>query len=218
MKLAGIIWRWASGIVVGVFVAAYVLTLLVHNAFNLTDTTGSKFDVLSTKVLTATGTSQRWNMFAPNVGTVSHSPIVVLVFKDGRQIALHSQVEPDMPGWEGPGLIPNDLTGDARNYSWRFHLADGRIRKFESRAASYQDEWWRVRTTYARWRAVKWINEHPEERKNLARIELWRCVIRHPGYGRVLHCESVEVLPLRPYIEGKKWPIPIDPVYPPYWG
>lgn len=218
MNLAAKAWRWASTLVVALFVAAYLLTLLVHNSYNLVDAPDSDLDRLSGKLLTATGTSQRWNMFAPNVGTVSYSPVVVLVFHDGKRIALHSEVEPDLPGWDGPDVIPNNYEGDARNYAWRFHLADGRIRKFESRAASYKDEWWRVRTTYTRWRAVKWLKEHPGKRQHLQRIELWRCVIRHPGYGRVLHCESVEVLPLRPYVEGKKWPILIDPAYAPYWS
>ena len=218
MNLPLKIWRWASGLVIGVFVVVYVSALLSHNTLNLVKADGSKVDELSRKVLTATGTQQRWNMFAPNVGTLSYSPIVVLAFRDGRRIALHSNVEPDMPGWTGPDVIPNDLEGDRRNYAWRFHLGDGRFRKYENRAASHQNQWWRVRARYARWRATKWLSEHPHERRNLVRIELWRCVIRHPGYGNVLHCESVEVLPVSPYIEGDKWPIIIDPVYPPYWS
>lgn len=218
MKLAAKLWRYACGTVVGLFVSAYVLTLLVHNTYNLVEVPDSDIDRMSGKLLTATGTSQRWNMFAPNVGTVSYSPIVVVVFRDGTRLALHSQVEPDLPGWTDPGVIPNDYEGDARDYAWRFHVGDGRIRKYESRAASYKDEWWRVRTAYTRWRAVKWLNENPDQRRHVQRFELWRCVIRHAGYGRELSCESVEVLPLRPYVEGKKWPIWIDPMYAPYWS
>ena len=218
MKLLANIWRWGAGGVLGLLVAGYVLTLVVHNTYNLTGPSKSPIDEYSGKILSATGTHQRWNMFAPNVGTLSYSPIVVVVFKDGKRLALHSHVEPDLPNWAEDGLIPNDLEGEARDYSWRFHLGDGRIRKFESKAASAQDKWWRVRATFTRWRASKWLEENPGMRDKVKRFELWRCKIRHPGYGRKLHCEAVEVLPVRPYVEGDKWPIVIDPTYPPYWG
>jgi hypothetical protein len=217
MGVLATIWKWCSGLVVGLFVAAYVAALLVHNTCNLVGE-GSRIDRASDYALSATGTTQRWNMFAPNVGTLSYSPIVVLVFRDGRRVALHSEVEPDLPLWGESRPIPNEVKGDARNYDWRFHLGDGRIRKFESRVASYQDQWWRVRTTYARWRAAKWLAENPGKRTHLLRIELWRCKIRHPGYGSVLQCETVEVLPLRPHADVPLWPVRIDPTYPPYWS
>ncbi|MBZ0135088.1 MAG: hypothetical protein K8I27_01795 [Planctomycetes bacterium] len=218
MKLIIQIWRWGGMSIVGAFVACYVGALLAHNALGLVGNNESELGDFSGKVLSATGTSQRWNMFAPNVGTLSYSPIVVLAFKDGRRIALHSSVEPDMPNWTETFPIPNGVRGAVRNYSWRFHVADGRIRKYESRAASELPEWWRVRTAYARWRATKWLAEHPGEREKLQRVELWRCKIRHPGYGEVLHCETVEVMPVSPYAEGKLWPVAVDPTFPPYWS
>lgn len=218
MRLMATIWRWAGGLATGLFVCAYITTLVVHNIAGIADAESSGPGSFSKRLLTATGTTQRWNMFAPNVGTVSYSPIVVLVFRDGKRLALHSDVEPELPGWAGPDVLPNDATGEVRNYSWRFHLADGRIRKYESRAASYASEWWRVRSVYARWKATEWLKSNPGQRERLLRIELWRCAIRHPGYGNALHCESVEILPLSPYAEKERWPIPIDSTYMPYWS
>ena len=210
------LWKWGSALTVGVFVAGYLLTLVAHNIYRIFDNSpNSEWENRGIKVLSATGTTQRWNMFAPNVGTFSYSPIVVLVFEDGSRISLHSQVEPDLPGWDGGAPIPNTVEGDARNYEWRFHFADGRIRKFESNASKTDAGWFMLRTHYARWRATTWLEQHPDRRKDLRRIELWRAAIRHPGYGNELHCESTEILTIYPQLDGK-WPIPIDTGFPYY--
>ncbi|MCA8913412.1 MAG: hypothetical protein KDB82_17060 [Planctomycetes bacterium] len=209
--------RWGSGIVVGLFVFAYVATLLAENTCNLLNDPPKDIDRKSTQLLSAVGTTQRWNMFAPNVGTLSYSPIVVIVFKDGSRLALHSIVEPELPGWDHKYPIPNDVEGDVRNYAWRFHVGDGRIRKYETRAASSKPGWWKVRTNYTRWRVQKWLDAHPDRKDQIARVELWRAKIRHPGNGRVLNCESVEVLPISPGMDPD-WPVKIDPFFPLYRG
>ena len=227
MVWLGRLWRWGSGLVIAAFVVVYLSAVLLHNTFHLFDNLPSsgppgsmqaliaKSDKLSTDALTATGTSQRWNMFAPNVGTLSYSPIVVIVFKDGGRLALHSPVEPELPGWDKAYPITNDVEGAAREYNWRFHWADGRIRKFESRAASVKPNWWKVRTTYTRWRAQRWIDQHPERKDEILRIELWRAKIRHPGYGRSFTCEAVEILPVSPRSDPL-WPIDVEPYFLPY--
>lgn len=215
MLLAAGIWRWGSGLAIAVLVVVYLSALLVHNACNLTDQPPKEIDKQTTEILTATGTSQRWNMFAPNVGTLSYSPIVVIVFKDNSRLALHSVVEPDLPNWDHKYPIPNDIEGDARIYDWRMHIADGRIRKYETRAASSKPGWWKVRTNYTRWRVNKWLELHPESKSNILRVELWRAKIRHSGEGRVLTCESVEILPIHPALDPD-WPVRVDPFFPLY--
>jgi hypothetical protein len=217
LKLIAQLWKWGSGIFIGLLVCAYVATLVVHNTFNLfRDAPDPTLERLADNLLSATGTSQRWNMFAPNVGTFSHSPVVVLVMKDGSRVAIHSIVEPDTPNWTEPFLIPNEAPDEQRLYDWRFHIGDGRIRKYESRVVAPDYAWSRIRTIYARQRAEQWLAEHPGRKKDLQRIELWRVKIRHPGNGNVLCCESVEVMTLSPWGEGDRWPCKIDPTYPFY--
>ena len=210
------IWTWGSSLIVGVFVVGYLSTLLLHNTFRLFEDSPSNWlESRTSKVMSATATTQRWNMFAPNVGTLSYSPIVVIVFKDGRRVSLHSIVEPDMPGWTGSSPIPNDVEGEQRLYDWRFHIGDGRIRKFESNAAKSERAWSVLRTNYTRWRATRWLQAHPGRKKDVQRIELWRTAIRHPGYGGELRCDWVELLPLYPYTDDQ-WPVPVDPLFPLY--
>ncbi|MCB9934868.1 MAG: hypothetical protein H6840_04165 [Planctomycetes bacterium] len=213
------IWRWASGLFVGAFVVVYLAALLLHNTFNIhehpQDDTLRMLDGNSQRLLSATGTTQRWNMFAPNVGTLSYTPIVVIVFKDGSRVALHSIVEPELPNWEGATPIPNEVEGDARLYAWCFHIADGRIRKYESRAANAEPAWRGIRTNFTRWRAEAWLRENPGRRADIARIELWRAKVRHPGYGHELCCESVELLPIFPQAETH-WPVKVDYTFPFY--
>lgn len=213
------IWRWASGLLVGAFVVVYLAALLLHNTFNIHEhpqgDTLRELNSHAHNLLSAAGTTQRWNMFAPNVGTLSYSPIVVIVFKDGSRVSLHSIVEPDLPGWDGASPIPNHVEGDARLYAWRFHVADGRIRKYESRATETDPIWSAIRTNYTRWRAETWLLENPGRKRDIARIELWRTLIRHPGYGRELHCETVELLPIYPQIDPL-WPVPVDRTFPFY--
>jgi hypothetical protein len=211
------LWKWGSGVVIGLLVVAYIATLLVHNVSNLYREAPDKdLKRYSDNALTALGTSQQWNMFAPNVGTHSYSPVVVIVMKDGGRIVLHSIVEPDTPNWTEPFLIPADAGADVRAYDWRFHIGDGRIRKYESRAASAEFAQRRIRTIYARFRAQEWIARNPDRKEDIKRIELWRVKIRHPGDGCELCCEAVEVLSLDPWSEGDRWPVPIDPQYPFY--
>jgi hypothetical protein len=211
------LWKWGSGLVIGLLVCAFIATLLVHNISNLfAKAPNAELKKHADNLLSATGTTQRWNMFAPNVGTFSHSPVVVIVMHDGSRVALHSIVEPDTPNWTEPFLIPNEEGAEARRYAWRFHIGDGRIRKYESRVASHDYAWSRLRTIYTRKRAQEWIDENPGRRKDISRIELWRVKIRHPGYGQPLCCESIEVMSLEPWSEGDRWPVPIDPTYPFY--
>jgi hypothetical protein len=217
LKFAHKLWRWSSGLVLGLAVTTYILALVVHNLENLTPRESAReLKDQSDKLLSAVGATQQWNMFAPNVGTISYSPVVVIVMKNESRVALHSIVEPDMPNWEEPFLLPNETEGDARLYEWRFHIGDGRLRKYESRAASPEFIHRRIRTTYTRWRAEGWIAENPGRRKDVRRIELWRVKIRHPGDGLPLCCESTEVMPIYPWFEGDDWPVPIDPTYPFY--
>lgn len=211
------IWKWGSGLAIALLICAYIATLLVHNVSNLyREAPDPDLDRHAENILSATGTSQRWNMFAPNVGTFSHSPVVIIVMKDGSRIALHSIVEPDTPNWTEPFLIPNDADAETRLYDWRFHAGDGRIRKYESRVVNPEPGWSRLRTIYTRQRAEQWIADNPGRKKDITRIELWRVKIRHPGYGQPLCCESVEVLILDPWSEGDRWPVPIDRSYPFY--
>jgi hypothetical protein len=217
LKLIRQIWNWASGLVICALMCAFIATLLVHNISNLyAKAPDEDLKKYSDNLLSATGTMQRWNMFAPNVGTFSHSPVVVIVMKDDSRVALHSIVEPDTPNWTEPFLIPNEEGDDARQYEWRFHFGDGRIRKYESRVASPDPGWSQIRTIYTRKRAQEWITDNPGRKKDIQRIELWRVKIRHPGYGQPLCCESVEVLNVHPWGEGDRWPVQIDPTYPFY--
>jgi hypothetical protein len=139
----------------------------------------------------------------------------VIVFNDGSRVCLHSIVEPDLPGWQGESLIPNDVDDDQRQYEWRFHLGDGRLRKFESNAAKTDSAWTTLRTYYTRWRATRWLEENPGRRDDVQRIELWRAAIRHPGYGRELCCESVEIMPVYPHFDPQ-WPVRVDESFPLY--
>lgn len=209
-------WRWISGVVIACLVITYLGALLTHNLINLAgrDKAPKAADA-SLKLLTAAGTNQQWNMFAPNVGTISVSPVVVIVMTNGRRIALRSSVEPELDGWERTKLIPHDAGPEARRYRWMLHFGNGRIRKYESRAASTDPGWWRIRTTYARWRATKWLEENPEQRDNVERIELWRSTIRHPGYGRELCCESMQMIPITPQFDSR-WPVRVDLSFPMY--
>jgi len=212
-------WDWGRGLVLAAAILCYLAALLVHNTFGLyREAPHKQLDHEAEKLLSATGTTQQWNMFAPNVGTVSYSPIVVLVMRDGSRVALHSIVEPELPNWDQDYPIPNEIDADSgqRLYAWRFHAGDGRIRKYESRAASTEFGWWKVRTDYARWKAEQWISEDPSRRPKLKRIELWRAKLRHTGYGRRLHCESTEILNIYPQSNPALWPIPIDYTYPFY--
>lgn len=215
------IWRWARGLVVGGFVVGFLTILLSYNIFNLIEpenfdpTYAPAWKKKCTYTLTALGTNQRWNMFAPNVATRSYSPVVVLQMKDGERIAIHSIVEPELPNWHGPGLIPNKVTGEARDYIWRLHLLDGRIRKLESKVIKPEFRYWKTRTIYARWQAQQWIADNPGRRKDIKRIELWRAKIKHPGEGRTLSCESTHVMRIFPQWDPL-WPVAIDYDYPFY--
>ena len=108
-------WRWISGVVIACLVITYLGALLTHNLINLAgrDKAPKAADA-SLKLLTAAGTNQQWNMFAPNVGTISVSPVVVIVMTNGRRIALRSSVEPELDGWERTKLIPHDAGPEAR--------------------------------------------------------------------------------------------------------
>lgn len=221
MNVIATIFKWGQAAVVTTFVVGYLGVLLAYNTFNIVPPDAIHEEIAPglkkkcTYCLTGLGTNQQWNMFAPNVGTVSHSPVVVLQMKDGERIALHSVVEPELPGWEGPGLIPNNLEGDARKYRWKLHLMDGRIRKLESKATRTDFSYWKARTVYARWRAARWIEENPRRKDEIARIELWRARLRHPGYGHEFTCESCQVLHIYPHWDPL-WPIPIDHGFPMY--
>ena len=184
--------RWVLGIAIAVFVVVHVASLLLINLdkvlpddalvqrSNFRETPELNDDLLTPAryYASATRTEQRWNMFSPNVGKRFSVPVVMLELKHAKYEYLHSPVEGDLIQHVNLARDIRKIPESQRQYEWKFHMGDGRLRKMESkftRPKHFHIE----RTVYTRWRINQWLEANPEKRDQLLRVHLLRVTVRY---------------------------------------
>ncbi|MBK8205814.1 MAG: hypothetical protein IPK87_03350 [Planctomycetes bacterium] len=200
-------WRIVKGLVIATLVIVHTAAIIVGCADPLlkNDPLGD-FDDYANHLMTATGTAQRWNMFSPNVGNSSATPVLLIVFKDGRRTLVHSPAEPLSTTLTVEDYLSKDLAADKRTLNWLVHIGDGRRRKLDSRAAVPDYAFSHQRTVYARWMLEGYLRENPAEQGNVARVDLFRARVAHVGGGDVPRLEGFDYMFIYPELDAKRWP------------
>ncbi len=140
----------------------------------------------------ATGALQAWGMFAPNVGSWSDTPTIVVYYVGGEEEILYSTTQPRLrnvdPGVNFltafPSLEERKKSGEDHllDCNWRLHVLDARIRKVEFYVTQYdQYGLWAYRRAYIRWRLVEHLRSHPQRQGTLDHAQLYSVRYEHPA-------------------------------------
>ncbi|MCC7508915.1 MAG: hypothetical protein IT464_06040 [Planctomycetes bacterium] len=207
MRYLRVGWRVIKGCVVATLVIVHTAAIVIGCADPLlkNDPLG-ELDDYADHLTTATGTSQRWNMFSPNVGNSSATPVLLIVFKDGRRTLVHSPAEPLSATLSVEDYLSKDLASEKRTLNWLVHIGDGRRRKLDSRAAVPDYAFSLQRTVYARWMLEGYLRENPHEQGHVARVDLFRARVAHVGGGDVPRLEGFDYMFIYPELDAERWP------------
>ncbi|MBX3458475.1 MAG: hypothetical protein KF696_00765 [Planctomycetes bacterium] len=198
--------RWIGGPIIALFILAHTGAIVLSGIDNMLE--GDPFGDFSDyarNLMTALGTHQRWNMFSPNVGNWSSCPVVLVEFKDGRKELLQSPATPPLHDVSVADQLDSKLPPERRAMQWITHIGDGRRRKLDSRAADTGAGYAAQRTVYARWTLEHYLRDHPHERDNVLRIDLFRSRVRHVGDGLLPQFDGMDYLFIYPELDAK-WP------------
>ncbi len=200
-------WRVLKGFLIAILVSVHTVAIVIASSDALlkNDPLG-ELDDHAHHLLTATGTTQRWNMFSPNVGNTSATPVLLIVFKDGRRTLVHSPAEPLSQVLSVEDYLSKDLADNKRTLDWVVHIGDGRRRKLDSRAAVPDYAFSLQRTVYARWMLEGYLRENPHEQGNVDRVDLFRARLAHVGSGDVPRLEGFDYMFIYPELDAELWP------------
>lgn len=202
------LWRKIRRGLVALFVCAHLAVLLTYNVLQLMP--GDRPEPLykaTNRAMQAAAIGQRWDMFSPNVGSSAGAPVLVLGFADGSFEYVPSD---SMPGLQAPVpdlLQIHKLPVQARACAWKFHLADGRWRKFETHVCKPGPAYMPLRTTWTRWMLQQWLSRNPQRGEALRIVQFARAEVVFDEPGPVPRIDRVTMYQIEPRMDPH-WPLP----------
>lgn len=201
-------WHKVRRWLVALFVCTHLSVLLTYNVLQLIPS--DEPEVLrkaTNRAMHAAGIAQRWDMFAPNVGTGAHAPVLVLYFADGTFEFVHSPSTPQLIHAVPNQLQIHKLPPEQRACRWNYHLVDGRARKFESHVCKPGFIAMPIRTAWTRWMLRQWLAGNPGRGKDLRFVQFARAWVVYDDEGPVPRIDSVTMMQIDPK-QDSQWPLP----------